>query len=139
MFSRILVPIDLSDKHRLAVQTAVELARTSSGSVALLHVIETIQDVPFEDLEDFYRSLRERAEVALNKWAGEASALGLEVRRDIVFGRRAAEIIRYAQEQECDLIVLTSHKLDPSQPGKGLATLSHQVALVATCPVLLMR
>ncbi len=139
MFRRILVPIDLSEKNRIAVETAADLAQPDSTTLTLLHVIETIQDVPFEEIEDFYQTLRERAEESIGGWAAELTGKGLEVRREIVFGKRGPEILRYADEQKCDLVILTSHRLDPERPGGGFGTISHQVALLAGCPVLLMR
>ncbi len=139
MFRNILVPLDLTEKNRIAVQTAAELAQPSSGSITLLHVVETIQDVPFEELSDFYGKLRERAETAIETWAKELADRQLAIRREIVFGRRGPEIVRYAEEQQCDLVVLTSHQIDPERPAGSFGTISHQVALMALCPVLLMR
>lgn len=137
MFRKILVPVDLSDRSEAAVREAAELAEPSSGSITLLHVIETIQDVLPGELEDFYRRLRDKAEEALRSWATELA--GLDVRREIVFGKRGLEIVRYAEEQQIDLIVLASHPFDPEHPHRGFGTVSHQVALLARCPVLLMR
>lgn len=105
----------------------------------LLHVIETLRDVPFEDLSGFYGDLEKRAEVVLQKWAAELRESGHSVRCEIVFGKRAAEIVRYATDEGCDLVVVSSHKIDPERPAGSLGTISHQVALVAPCPVLLMR
>ena len=64
---------------------------------------------------------------------------GFSVRREIVFGKRAPEIVRYATDESCDLVVVTSHRIDPERPTGSLGTISHQVALVAPCPVLLVR
>ena len=139
MFRNSLVPVDLSEKNQLSVRAAAELAEPATASVTLLHVIETIQDVPFEEIEDFYQTLRARAEESIGKWAAELTAKGLRIRREIVFGKRGPEILRYAEEQQCDLIVLTSHRADQERPTANFGTISHQVALLAQCPVLLMR
>ena len=138
MFRNILVPVDLSDKARIAVDAARDLARADGTSVHLLHVIETIRGVDFEEAREFYEGLEKRAEQAIERWVRELPG-SLQIERQISFGRRAQEIVRYAEESACDLIVLASHPLDPERPGGGLGTLSHQVALGARCPVLLMR
>ena len=138
MFRSILVPVDLSDKARSAVDAARDLARDPGSRVHLLHVIETIRDVDFDEVREFYEGLEKRAEQAIERWVAELGP-DLEVERQITFGRRAQEIVRYAESSACDLIVLASHPLDPGRPGAGLGTLSHQVALVARCSVLLMR
>ena len=139
MFRDILVPVDLSEKNQVSVRAAAELADPATASVTLLHVIETIQDVPFDEIEDFYQTLRERAEESIGRWAEELTEKGFRIRREIVFGKRGPEILRYADEQQCDLIVLTSHRVDQERPSGSFGTISHQVALLAPCPVLLMR
>ena len=64
MFEEILVPVDLTDKNRRAVEVAGDLAELADGSVTLLHVIEPL-DLPFEELEDFYSRLEEKAADAM--------------------------------------------------------------------------
>ena len=58
---------------------------------------------------------------------------------EIIYGHRAAEIIGYTQEHDIDLIVLRSHVLDGTNITGGFGTLSHQVALLTPCSVLLVR
>jgi universal stress protein A len=136
MFHHIVVPVDLSDRTRASIQTALELGRRSAARITLLHVIETLRDVKFEEIAEFYDILRRRAEDRLDEWRKE---LGAELDAQIVYGRRAAEILRFAEEQRADLLVLSSHALSPDLPGGGLGTLSHQIALLAPCNVLLLR
>lgn len=139
MFREILIPVELSERSRLAVETAARMAQPGAATIRLLHVIETIQGASFDELEGFYGTLRERAEAALAQWASWISGKGLQVRSDIVFGRRAAEILRFAAKEPCDLIVLSSHTIEPEHLREGFGTISHQVALFARCPVLLVR
>lgn len=146
MFEKILVPVDLTEKNRSAVEVARELV-TANGELTLLHVIEELADIPFEELEDFYRRLEERAvrrlkglaEIAGGQSGTESGARGVEVRREVVYGRRAQEIVRFADERGSDLIVLGSHPVDRTRPGEGWATLSYQVAILARSPVLLLK
>ena len=42
MFKKILLPLDLTDRHAAALQLAAELARQGGGEVTLLHVVEVI-------------------------------------------------------------------------------------------------
>jgi nucleotide-binding universal stress UspA family protein len=142
MFEKILVPLDFTDKNRAAVERARDLVR-AEGEVTLLHVIEELADIPFEELEDFYRRLEERAVRRLKELAEIAGPArdgeGVEIRREVVYGRRAREIVRFAEERETDLIVLGSHPVDRERPGEAWATLSYQVAILARCPVLLLK
>jgi nucleotide-binding universal stress UspA family protein len=138
MFRRILVPLDLSERRSHGVEAAARLA-DPSALVTLVHVIAEIEGVAPEELEDFYAGLRARAEDVLQRRADELAKSGLDSRIEIVIGRRGAEILRVAEEGGHDLIVLASHRVDPARPGGGLGTLSHQVALLAPCDVLLVR
>jgi nucleotide-binding universal stress UspA family protein len=61
------------------------------------------------------------------------------IERRIAYGRRAAGILDAAAECGADLIVMRSHRVEPGRPGGGLGTLSHEVALLAAVPVLLVK
>ena len=139
MFRNILIPLGVSDEAQTAVGAAAALAQPDRPLITLLHVIETIQDLASEEIEDFYRIPRERAEATLERWSHHLEALGLVVRKEIVVGKRAPEIANLAEELGCDLIILRSHRIDPESPTEGIGTISHQVAILANCTVLLIK
>ena len=149
MFRDVLVPVDLSEKNLRTVDVAAELLRHcgAGARVTLLHVIETIDHVPFEELEEFYATLQRKAEQGLLDLAGRFQGAGgsageaapEEVQRRVVFGHRARSIVDFAAEQGCDLIILSSHRVDPERRGEDWATLSHKVAILSPCPVLLVK
>ena len=139
MYRNILIPVDLSEKGAVAVAAATDVAVPKEASITLLHVIETLQDVEYEELEAFYRRIKENAEKTLGDWTDELSARGFEASAEIVFGRRGPEILRYADERDVDLIVMTSRALDRANPSEGFGTLSHQLAALSRCSVLLAR
>ena len=138
MFERILVPVDLTEKNRGSVEQARDLL-DEEGEITLLHVIEELEDVAFEELEDFYRRLEQRATEGLAQLAELVTGTVRGVRREVVYGKRAQEIVRFADEHDSHLIVLGSHPVDPEHPGESWYTLSYQVAILARCPVLLMK
>lgn len=139
MFSRILVPVDLSDRNGAAVDAAAELAAASGGTVLLLHVIEEIENMAPGELEAFYQGLRSRAESVLAALRDQLEGRGVSVETHIQMGRRGTEIVRFADKQGCDLAVMRSHVIDREHPARGIGTISHQVALAAGCAVLLVR
>ena len=139
MFSRILVPLDLSDRNEIAVETAAELALASGGSILLLHVIEELEDGPTEELEAFYSGLRRRAESTLGAVRARLERKEITVEERIRMGRRGPEVVRCAEEERCDLVVLRSHVLDRGESMRAIGTVSHQVALAASCAVMLVR
>lgn len=137
MFHNVLVPVDLTDRNRRALETAGRLAG-EHGEVTLLHVIETL-DLPFDELEDFYQRLHDRAHAEMDRMAEPLSASGLSVIQRVSYGNRLREILAYAEENPTDLIVMSSRRLDPAAPPAGFATLSHQVAILSQVPVLLAK
>lgn len=143
MFRNILVPVDFTLKNEAALGAALDLARKPEGSepvkVTLLHVIETIEHVEFEEMADFYRGLEARAAAKLYGMEERFKAAGVPVYHEIVYGKRAETIVHHAEERGMDLIVLSSHKVDREHPALGVGTLSYRIAIVARCPVLLVK
>lgn len=137
MFQRILVPVDLSGKNRRALEAAAQLAGPE-GEMTLLHVIETL-DLPFDELEDFYERLHDKAARGLDEMTEPLSRSGVPVVQRISYGHRVREIVQYAEENAVDLIVMRSRHLDREEPAAGFASLSHQVAILSRIPVLLMK
>jgi universal stress protein A len=138
VFQRILIPVDLSPKNERAVAVAEEMARQLGSEVTLLHVIETI-DLPFTELEDFYRPLEKRAADEMDALALPLIEAGIQVDRCVAYGARSREIVRHAAEKNIDLIVVSSHRFDPENPTQDWATVSHKVSILAHCPVLLVK
>ena len=141
MFRRILVPVELSEKDRRAVEAARSLARVEGSEgveVTLLHVIETL-DLPFEELEDFYDKLESRATAVMDDLAASLSADGIDVVHRIAFGSRVPEILAHAEESGADLIIVVTRPVDPSDPGAAWSGIAYQTAILAGPSVLLLK
>jgi len=141
VFRRILVPVELSDKDRRAVEAARSLARANDvgdTEVALLHVIETL-DLPFEELEDFYGKLESRATAVLNELSATLAQDGIDVVQRIAFGSRVPEILAHAEETGAELIILVTRPVDPSNPGAAWSGIAYQVSILASPSVLLLK
>jgi nucleotide-binding universal stress UspA family protein len=143
MFRKILVPVDFTDKNDAALDSAVQIAaaaQADAGSeITLLHVVETIEHIEFSEMSDFYHRLELQAVAKLFALEGKLTEKGAKVRHEILFGKRAETIVRYAEEAAMDLMILSSHKVDRDHPALGLGTLSYGIAIVARCPVLLVK
>lgn len=138
MFDHILVPTDLTDRTVPALTTAGQMARPG-GRVTLLHVIETIPNVGFEELQSFYRDLEGKARSRMDDLVGRPGVPEVEITREIVYGRRAEEIVRVATSRGVDLIVLASHRIDLREESPHWGTISYKVGILSPCPVLLMK
>jgi len=138
-FRHILVPLDFTAKNQAALEIALELASQNKASVTFLHVIETIENVQDAELTAFYTRLTSRAEAELSTRAQEFALAGISVDRKILYGRRLAEIVRESRDLNVDLIVMSSHKVDPTATVQSLGALSYQVAILCDCLVLLVK
>ena len=79
MFYRILVPVDLTEKSLAAVDLARKCADESGAEVILLHVIETIEHVEFDELKAFYERLESSSRKRLEILAESFTAKHLKV------------------------------------------------------------
>jgi nucleotide-binding universal stress UspA family protein len=142
MFRKILVPVDFTEKNEAALSSASEIAGRSGGEeseVTLLHVIETIEHVEFDEMADFYRSLETRAAAKLYGMEDRFKQAGVSVGHEIIYGKRAETIVHVAEEREFDLMVLASHRVDREHPALGIGSISYRIAIVVRCPVLLVK
>lgn len=139
MFRHILVPTDLTDRTVKALDVAIDIAAGDDAHVTLLHVIETIAGAEFEEFSSFYQKLEKRARERLSDIVARSRRTRGPVDLAIVYGRRAEEVLRFASSEAIDLIVLSSHPVDQSQPHRGLGTMSYKLGILAPCAVLLVK
>lgn len=139
---RILVPTDFSDCSDAAVKYGYALADAFGASLHLLNVIQDPYAMPWA-AEGFSSSIGE----LLADWEAESKRRMSETvpfaaaSKPIVQTRVGAphsEIVRYANEQRIDLIVLGTH-------GRGrfghmlLGSVAERIVRTAPCPVLTVR
>lgn len=139
MFHRILVPVDLTEKSLAAVDLAYEFAAQFGAEVILLHVIETIEHVRFEELNPFYSRLESSARKGLQEFSERFVSNKLRVDQAVVYGHRTKEIVDFAIGNRVDLIIMASHRIDPDRPGHDWSSISYIVAILSPCPVLLAK
>jgi nucleotide-binding universal stress UspA family protein len=138
-FQRILLPVDFTPKNESAIDVAKELAHQYDSTISLIHVIETINLPEDDELREFYAGLERRIRLQLAALAGQFEDAKAMVDQEVRFGHRAEEIVAFTNEQAIDLIVMSSHPVDPSSPVRSWNTLSYQVSLLCRCPILLVK
>ena len=139
MFKHILLPTDLSERAERAVDVAIDLAKQAGGTGTLLHVIQTIQGVEFDEMQSFYAELESRVRKRLAALVARHTDANVEVRMEVAYGVPAAEVLRLSEERGIDLVVLASHAVSRDDPAAGWGTLSYKVGLLVACPVLLVK
>jgi nucleotide-binding universal stress UspA family protein len=138
-FNHLLVPVDFTGKNEAALNIAFEIGCQNRARVTLLHVIETIENFPEEELKGFYEQLAARATMQLESRGRRLAKGGVDVDWKLRYGKRLVEIVQDARDRKADLIVMSSHRVDPAAAAQSLGTLSYQVSILCDCPVLLVK
>ena len=136
--TKILLPVDFSERSALAVHYARDLALHFRSELILAHVLPPLHsefgvEITGSMLVDVYRSRTDQAEQDLN--AFELDALtGLNVRRLLLHGEPASKIVELAHEEGVDLIAMPTHGYGQFRRfilGSNTAKVLHD----ADCPV----
>jgi nucleotide-binding universal stress UspA family protein len=138
-FQHLLVPLDFSEANAGLLKLVYDLVCQNRARVTLLHVIEAIGDETDDELDEFYASLEPEARGKLSTAARPFVEAGLDVEQQVVTGRRMPMIVQFAIDQQVDLIVVGSRRLDLANPQTGMNNLGYQVSMFCQCPVLLLK
>ena len=140
MYNKILVPVDLADTDlaKPAISTAVEMARSSGGSVRLVNVLAMTPVMLAEYVPpDFDVQQRKSAEEALSIIAQECGLDAAHVSATVRQGGIYHEVLEEATAINADLIVMTSHR--PAMRTYFLGSNAGHLVRYAKCSVLVVR
>jgi nucleotide-binding universal stress UspA family protein len=110
MFEHIVVPLDGSSLAECVLPHVVAFASAFESEVTLLRVLERSkrgQRVPIDPVH--WHIAEAQSASYLEEVAGRLNAEGVETRRVTLDGAAAERVIEYADQQDVDLIVLSSH------------------------------
>ena len=141
-FHHILVPIDSTAKNSAALDIAFELAVQNKATTSLLHVVQSIDsggDSPDEETTEFYEHIRKRAESELERMSQRFLDADVPCEVKVRIGDRLQEIVEFAGHHAVDLIVMSSHRIDPNHLAETWGTLSYKVSVICECPILLVK
>ncbi len=139
MFSRILFPTDFSAYANAVFACLPDLKRAGIGTVVLLSVIRP-SDVPLPEtlnrksIEYWRFSLEEQLNIARMALEGK----GLRVITRVEYGNPVEQILRVAQEEQADLIVMGAQGMTAAQELL-IGSTAYEVVRRATVPVLLEK
>jgi universal stress protein A len=139
MYGRILLVVDLGDQSDRIGARARDLATMMGAELSVLHVVEYVPVEPMgETLLPAVQIEEELVNRANVKLAEFAARLGLGAARcEVAAGNIKAEIVRAAQEQRADLIVLGSR--ERRGPSILVNFTEDTVLHAAPCDVLAVR
>jgi len=139
MFRKILVGYDGSEASRKALTTALELARAFQGEVVALAVIRPPE---FAELSLEVEAAREEAQGPLAKAFSaarqEAKQYGVRLQTRTAVGHPAETLVRVAEAEGFDLIVLGRRGLTQVQRWM-LGSVSERVLRYASCAVMVVH
>jgi nucleotide-binding universal stress UspA family protein len=141
LYDRVLVPTDGSVGVERAITHAVDLAVAHDAEIHAVYVVNTagLVGLPMEaSMEGIDQMLRSDAETALQQVRTVAEEADVDVTTHVVDGSPSTEIVRFAERESCDLIVMGTH-------GRGgidrllLGSVAEKVVRSSNVPVLTLR
>lgn len=133
----VVVPVDFSAASDHAVQTALEVTR-SSDQVHILHVTQLPEYTVYGEFPQAVDSAMwlQHAEQHMAKYISEKKLTGVTTK--VVLGDPGLQIAEYARELKADLIVIPSHGYHGFKRIL-LGSVTERVLRHAPCEVLVLR
>ena len=138
---RILCPVDFSETSRHAFEYAVHFAKQCEAELIVVHATE---DTPlltnFGGMPDlnFKSEVEASARKEMAAWVAGCNPGAMRVRTELIRGATYRAILKFAEEQHADLIVMGTH----GRSGLDYAffgSVAERVIRRAPCPVLIVR
>ena len=113
-YDRILVPTDGSEGVERVIEHAVEVAVSNDAALHGLYVLSTDtyaglgMESSWESVDRLLREDAERAVARIREIADHTNT-GVPVETAVVEGKPSREIVRYAEDENCDLVVMGTH------------------------------
>jgi nucleotide-binding universal stress UspA family protein len=138
MFRKILVAVDGSQHARDALEIALDLAQRYGASLGLLHAFPHVSDLlgypQYDHLLEARTLIGEKLLESARTQVGDLAPVDLH----LVEGPPAPAILRVAEEENYDLIVLGSRGRGQIA-GMLLGSVSSAVAQRSRCPVMIVH
>ncbi len=137
---KIVCPTDFSEGASEALNNAASIAFNNKAELYLVHVIPVMlaetEPTLLVQIQDYERLLQ--PEKRLQEMAQPLIAQGITVHTVIGHGDAAGEIVRIAEEQKADVIVIGTHG-NTGWRRLAFGSVAEKVVRLATCPVLTTR
>ncbi len=135
--SNIVFGTDFSTAADAAFEFALHIAKELNGELHIFHALDItgtgaqrIEEQ--EHIEERIRNARRQIRFRYVSRLGDFTHYSIEVWEGIPY----IEIVKYARENQADLIVMGHHTPKPDSPEAELGSVVEQVILRANCPVL---
>lgn len=140
VIKKILFPTDFSEGSANAIPYVVDLTKHYGARLYIVHVIYDIAKasgwyVPHISMDELYKDIEANAKKECERWCTEELRGYKEMEHRVLKGVPHEEILKFAEENDIDLIVMGTHS------RKGLdriifGSTAERVVRNAKCPVL---
>ncbi len=141
LYKKILIATDGSEYTKNSIEYGIDLAKNTQAKLHVIYVIDTaaFASIPMDAAwESMYELLKQEGDEATRYVAEKAEAEGLEVEKLTVEGHPAEEIIKYAEKNSMNLIVMGT--LGKSGLDRFLlGSVAEKVVRASKIPVLVVR
>ena len=138
LYMKILVPIDGSDCSIKALIQACDVAKSSKSKVHIIFVAEKTPTLNLLDRKEFLSMLKNYGKRILKKAEKIAIKEGIDSKQIMKEGNVVNEIIKYAKNEKCNLIVVGNKGLGATARF-FLGSVSHKLINSAPCSVLIVK
>ena len=150
-FKKILCPTDFSQPSYESLKVAEEMALHFSSELYLIHVLAPIPVItaattPMSagapttsfDVVLYEKELKSSAEKKLEEVTDQRFSKELKTQSFLAYGKAADEIVRIAEKEKLDLIVISTHG-ETGFRHLIFGSVAEKVVRHAQCPVLTIR
>ena len=148
-YHRILVPYDGSKFSERALREAIKVAKKFDSDLFLLTVVDAssvsmskTKNGTMLDVKKFARSLKNhtaKLDLRLRDEVLHCKEQGVSADYELVTGKPAEIILKFAKKREIDLIAMGIQGLTGLGRLKALGSISRRISEQASCPVLLVH
>lgn len=138
MIRKILVAVDGSEHARAALELAIDLAQRYEASLCLVHAFPHVSDLLGTPAYDHLLAARTMIGSQVLEAARAQVGDAVPVEAQLLEGPPASAILRVAEGEHCDIIVVGSRGRG-QLTGLLLGSVSSTVAQHARCPVLIVH
>ena len=169
MYKKILVPIDGSEPSNFALEHAINLAKQCKGNnntyssnidLIILYVIpemptsigllegpmrspKTGELISFSEyVKEMYLMMKSNSEKKLTNLKTKYESLGIPMQTKVIADAKGSivdNILKYAEEEKIDLIVIGNIGLGGFSKFKALGSVSRSLTEKAICPILIVH
>ena len=141
MVKKILVAFDGSEKSYEAFDFALEMSRNcpySSTEVFVIAVAQPPEPIDIVEMDAVIESITQHYEELFKGLKERAKEKDVEIKAEVVIGHPADQIVRYAAEKGCDMIVL-GHRGRSKIADWLLGSVSKRVSSYSPCTVTIVK